>query len=228
MGPIRLELGLERSELPHSLVCKANDRLTTTIFRRLLNASATLFELGDVAAIDASGFDRIAAIRRCAHRTAYHFLAMKTTVLTDCKSGVFLDEHCTTNRPHETQNGWQVLTRKLDRIGVITVDKGYEWADLRDMIRPNEVRPVIKHQECDSLDKAHNAGLDDEVYHVRSVAECSFRVLEQRYGDRSSSRAGSDNSARSSSKQPSRIQTRESEPHSAEVEPFNTTNCYKR
>ena len=165
------------------------DRLTTTIFRRLLTESVTLFELGDITAIDASGFDRIAASRRYARRTDYRFLAMKTTLLTDCESGAILDVHCTTSRPHDTQIEWQVLTRNLDRIDIITADKGYDWADLRSMLRANDVRPLIKHREFDSLDKAHNARLDDEGYHHRSAAECSFRVLKQRFGDRLHARA---------------------------------------
>ena len=190
MGPIRAVLNLELAELPDpSTVCKAMDRLTMRLCRRLLRQSITLFELGDVAAIDASGFDRIAASRRYARRTDYRFRAMKTTLLTDCESGAILDVHCTTSRPHDTQIGWQVLTRNLDQIRTITADKGYDWADLRDELRDHGVRPVIKHREFDNLDKAHNARIDDEVYHRRSVAECSFRVLKQRYGDRLTARA---------------------------------------
>ena len=185
MGPIRAVLDLELSDLPDpSTVCKATDRVTMALCRRFLRKSLTLFELGDVAAIDASGFDRVAASRRYALRTDYRFLAMKTTLLTDCESGAILDIHCTTSRPHDTQIGWQVLTRNLDRIRTITADKGYDWADLRDVLRENDVRPVIKHREFDSLDKAHNARIVEEVYHRRSVAECSFRVIKQRYGDR--------------------------------------------
>lgn len=56
------------------------------------------------------------------------------------------------------------------------------------MLRAHRVRPVIKHREYDSLDKAHNARLDDEVYHRGSVVETVFRVLKQRYGDRLRSR----------------------------------------
>ena len=190
MEPIRKILDLNRSNLSDpSTVCKAMDRLTMSICRRLLQETLSLFELGDVTAIDASGFDKIAASRRYARRTNYRFLAMKTTLLTDCQSGAILDLHCTTSRPHDTQIGWQVLTRNLDRINTITADKGYDWADLRSELRENHVRPVIKHREFDSLDKAHNARLSDDVYHRRSVVECSFRVLKQRYGDRLSARS---------------------------------------
>lgn len=44
-------------------VCKALDRLSMTLCRRLLRKSVTLFELGDMTAIDAFCFDRIAVSR---------------------------------------------------------------------------------------------------------------------------------------------------------------------
>lgn len=189
MGPIRTVLGVDLSELPDpSTVCKAMDRVTMALCRRLLSESVTLFELGDVTAIDASGFDRIAASRRYARRTNYRFLAMKTTLLTDCESGAILDVHCTMSRPHDTQIGWQVLTRNLDQIDTITAHKGYDWAKLRMKLREHGVRPMIKHLDFDSFDKAHNARLDD-VYHRRSVVEASFRLLKQRYGDRLTTRS---------------------------------------
>lgn len=190
MGPIRKVLGLSRRNLPDpSTVCKAMDRLTMALCRRLLTQTLTLFELGNVAAIDASGFDRIAASRRYARRTDYRFLAMKTTLLTDCQTGAILDIHCTTSRTHDTQIGWQVLTRNLGRIQTITADKGYDWDDLRSMLRNHDVRPVIKHREFASLDKAHNARISDETYHRRSLVESSFSVLKRRYGDRLSARS---------------------------------------
>lgn len=99
-----------------------------------------------------------------------------------------LDIHCTTSRPHDTQIGWQVLTRNLDRLHIITGDKGYDWSELRSMLRDNNVRPLIKHREFDSLDNAHNARMDDDIYHQRSSVEVQTRVLNQRYGNRLSGR----------------------------------------
>ena len=186
---LRDPLDLSLEDLPDpSTVCKAFDNLTAAICRRLLEATLDLFDLGETVAIDASSFDRVAASRRYAQRTEYRFLAMKTTVLTDCETGAILDVHCTTSRPHDTQIGWQVLTRNVDRMEVLTADKGYDWADLRTELRENDVRPVIKHREFDSLDKAHNARIDDEVYHQRSMVESSFAVLKQRYNDRLTTR----------------------------------------
>lgn len=139
--------------------------LMMSLWRELLQRATTLFDLGDTGAIDGTGFDRIAASRRYARRTEYRFLAMKTTLLIDCKKGAILNNHCTTSRPHDTQIGWQILTRNLDRLTIVTADKGYDWADFRSMLRDNNVRPLIKHREVDSLDKAHIAHMDDDIYH---------------------------------------------------------------
>lgn len=105
---------------------------------------------------------------------------MKTTLLIDCQCGAVLNLHCTTSRKHDTKIGWQALTRYLDRLNTITADNGYDWDNFRPELRENHVRPVIKHREFNNLDKAHNAGLTDDVYHQRSVLECSFRVIKKR------------------------------------------------
>lgn len=86
-------------------------------------------------------------------------------------------------RQHDTQIGWQVLTKNLARIDTVTAGKGYEWSELRKTFRAHDVRTVIIHREFDSLVNAHNARLDD-VFHRRSVVECSIRLLEPRYGTR--------------------------------------------
>lgn len=43
---------------------------------------------------------------------------------------------------------------------------------------------MIKHKEHWNLDKAHNARMDDDVYHLRSNAESAFFALKHRFGDR--------------------------------------------
>lgn len=109
--------------------------------------------------------------------------ALKTTALVNCETGVILGVHCSTKQPHDTQIGWQVLTRNIDDVTTITADRGYDWVELRNRLRENGIRPLIKHRESTSLDQAHNARLEDDIYHRRSVVECTFRILKQRYGD---------------------------------------------
>jgi IS5 family transposase len=184
MPRIVSKLGLEVAELPDfTTVCTRMQDLEMARWRVLLRLSADLHEPGEVQAIDATGFDRRAASRRYARRTNYTFTAVKTTVLVDCETSTILDIHCSMKRPHDTQIGEQLLKRNLDQVETITADKGYDWDELRGKLREAGVRPVIKHREFSSLDAAHNARLDDETYHRRSVVESVIRSLKQRFGD---------------------------------------------
>lgn len=185
MGNVVRRLGLTVETLPHySTVCNAKQQLYMPDWRRFLALTSDLHDLGDVQAIDASGFDRVAASRKYAQRTNYTFQAMKTTLLVDCDSGAILDVHCSTNRPHDTKVGRQVLKRNLDQCSIITADKGYDADDRRRFLQAHDVEPVIKHREFTPLDRAHNALQDEDIYHQRTASETGFRVLKQRFGDR--------------------------------------------
>lgn len=182
---IRRRLGLSADELPHfTTVCHAKERLYMPNWRRLLDLTSDLQDLGQVQAIDASGFDWIAASRKYANRTDYTFQAMKTTLLVDCASGAILDVHCSTKKPHDTQVGRQLLARNLDQVSTITADKGYDSAPLRRFLAAHGVEPVIKHREFTPLDRAQNQLHDEAIYHQRTASETGFRVLKQRFGDR--------------------------------------------
>lgn len=187
---VREKLSIDRAEIPHpSTICHAMDQLTMAICRRLLQQTTTLHKLGDVAAIDASGFDRIAASSRYTRKTNYRILSLKTTLLIDCETGVILDIHCSANKPHDVPTGEQVLKRNLDRFSIVAADKGYDAGFLREMLRENGIRPLIKHREFGSIQKAQNARLDDDLYNRRQIVEAAFRVLGQRYGSSLASRS---------------------------------------
>jgi IS5 family transposase len=189
--PMVLEkLGLDRSEIPHpSTICHGLDRLTMAICRRLLQQTTTLHELGDVAAIDASSFDRIAASSRYTRKTDYRIQSLKTTLLVDCSSGAILDVHCSVNKPHDVPIGEQVLKRNIDNLSVVAADKGYDAGFIRDLLREHDVRPLIKHREFSSIQQAHNARMADDLYNRRQISEAVFRVLGQRYSSSLSSRS---------------------------------------
>lgn len=167
-----------------STVCEAANRLTATFWRTMLAITTTLFSLSGVCAIDASGFDRSAASRRYEKRSGYTIRSLKTTLLVDVESLAILDVHCSTGKPHDTQIGWQTLKRNRQNkaLNVLLGDKGYDWSDLRQRCRDAGVRPVIKHREFTSLDRAHNARQDDELYAQRAKVETVFSVLKRRFG----------------------------------------------
>ena len=117
------------------------------IWRTFLGLTSDLHELGEIQAIDATGMDRIAASQHYAKRTNYTFRAVKTTILVDCLTGVILDIHSSMTQPHDSQVGWQVLKRNLDKLSVVTADKGYDWWLLRNTLRADGVSPLIRHRE---------------------------------------------------------------------------------
>ncbi len=117
-----------------------------------------------------------------AKRVKDTFKSVKTALLVDCNSGAILDVHCSMNLPHDTQIAWQALTRNLDQLETVVADKGFDWDDLRHKLREEGIRPVIKHREFYSLDAAHNARIDDDVYHRRSIVEAIFFSLRKRFG----------------------------------------------
>jgi IS5 family transposase len=61
-------------------------------------------------------------------------------------------------------------------------DKGYDWDDLWQRCLDADIRPVIKHREFSSFDRAHNARLDEDLYAQRSQVETVFSVLKRRFG----------------------------------------------
>lgn len=185
MPGIVRRLGLSIDELPHyTTVCHAKERLYMDSWRQFLDVSSDLHELGEIQAIDASGFDRIAASRKYAQRTNYTFQSVKTTILVDCSSGTILDVHCSTKQPHDTQVGRQLLARNLTRLSTITADKGYDSDELRRFLQAHDVKPVIKHREFSPLDYGQNLLQDDDVYNQRAASETGFRILKRRFGDR--------------------------------------------
>jgi IS5 family transposase len=177
-------LGLEVTQLPDfSTVCAGMQDLKMPIWRDFLRLSAELHDTGEIQAIDATGMDRVAASQHYAKRTNYTFKAVKTTTLIDCKTGAILDIHCSMKQPHDSQVAWQVLTRNLDKLNVVTADKGYDWELLRQKLQSVGVKPVIKHREFGWNGVANNVLIDDTTYHQRSNVESTFFAIRRKYGE---------------------------------------------
>jgi len=95
MHGIVTKLDLAVADLPDfTAVCTRKQGLEICIWRVLLRLSAELHDLGDVQEIDATGMNRIAASQHYAKGTNYTFEVVKTTLLSDCKTGMILDIHC--------------------------------------------------------------------------------------------------------------------------------------
>jgi len=61
----------------------------------------------------------------------------------------------------------------------LAADKGYDAKAFRDELRQNGIRPLIKHRLFNSLDHAHNAHMDSDRYHQRSMSETVFSSIKR-------------------------------------------------
>jgi IS5 family transposase len=183
MPQILAEIGLEEADLPdHSTLVKAFDRLKTALWRVLLRLSSELHDPSGHAAIDATFFDRETASKHYCRRTNYRVQTLKTTALVDTETQVVLDVHCSTGKPHDTQLGWQVARRNAGDLTSLAADKGYDWMELREKLREDGVRPLIKHRIFRPIDHAHNARVDGPRYRQRSMCETVFSSIKRTLG----------------------------------------------
>ncbi|MFO7927411.1 MAG: IS5 family transposase [Halobacteriota archaeon] len=183
MPAIVAKLGLSVNELPDfTTVCTRKQDLEMPVWRMLLQLSTELFDVGEVQAIDSTSIAHRSSSHNYAKRVKGTFESVKTTILVDCSTRAILDVHCSMNLPHDTQIAWQILKRNLGNVETVVADKGFDWDEIRQMLRNEGIRPVIKHREFYSLDAAHNARIDDETYHQRSIVESIFFALRKRFG----------------------------------------------
>ncbi|WP_121823685.1 IS5 family transposase [Halostella salina] len=183
MPHILAEIDLEEGDLPdHSTLVKAFDRFQMKVWRVLLRLSAQLHDLSGHAAIDATFFDRENASKHYCRRTNYRVQTLKATALVDTESQAVLDVHCTTEKTHDTQLGWQVACRNAGDLTSLAADKGYDWMDLREKLREEDVRPLIKHRIFRPIDHAHNARVDGPRYRQRSMCETVFSSIKRTHG----------------------------------------------
>jgi IS5 family transposase len=173
------ELGLTR--LPHYTVFRNwFARIPTKTWRAFLDASVE--KRTGHAAIDSTGFDRDQPSRHYANRTHYRVRALKVTALVDVETLYITDIHSTTSKKSDFKIGPQVARRNAGDLRSLAADRGYDAKAFRDELRANGIRPLIKHRIYSSLDHAHNARLDSDRYHQRSMAETVFSSIKRTLG----------------------------------------------
>jgi len=178
------EIGLEEGDLPdHSTLVKSFDRFEMAVWRVLLRLSSELHDTSGHAAIDATFFDRENASKHYCRRTNYRVQTLKATALVDTETQAVLDVHCTTGKTHDTQLGWQVASRNAGDLHSLAADKGYDWMKLREKLREEGVRPLIKHRVFRPIDHAHNARVDGPRYRQWSMCETVFSSIKRTHGD---------------------------------------------
>ena len=180
---IRDVFDINTDDVPDSSsVCKWYQDLMMEVWGLLLCHSAEVAGISRRATIDSTFFERHQASSRYISRTGYTFDKLKATLLVDIESHVVIDIHCTTRKTHDTQIGMQVARRNAEDLQVLLGDNGYDWQERREYLRAQGVRPVIKHCEFTSLDKAHNARMDADLYGQRAISESVNSLIKQRYG----------------------------------------------
>ena len=180
----------ELDEAPHySSFCRWEQNYQMRELRRLLRASVKQAGWSDVAAIDASGFQRDQTSHHYRNRANYSFQSLKTTILIDVNSLAIKDVHYTTRKSWDGHIGLQVFRVPAEDLRILTADANYSWTDLREECRAESTRPLIKHKEQTPLKEAHNARMDAVVYHQRWMSETGFSLLKQDDGEKLRSRS---------------------------------------
>jgi len=188
MTPILDELNLEYSP-DHTSICRWERKFDMRELRGLLRRSAEQVGWSGIGAVDASGFQRDQSSYHYRNRANYSFQSMKTTTLVDVETLAIRDVHFTTQKAYDGHIGMQILRRNAEDLQVLLGDKGYSWSDLREECREQSTRPVIKHKEHNGLKKAHNARIDDDLYHQRWMSETGFSLLKTDDGEKLRSRS---------------------------------------
>ncbi|MGQ3413837.1 transposase [Natrinema sp. LN54] len=127
----------------------------TTLICRL--SGSDLLRFRRAWSLSATFFDREAASNHYINRTDRHIRMLKTLALIDTKSCSVLAIHCSPHWSHDTQVGSQVVLRNTADIESFAGDKGHDDHSLRDTLRTEDIRSVIKYRLFAAYDHAHNA-----------------------------------------------------------------------
>ena len=177
---------LELKQVPDfSTMSRAMKRLRSKVLAVMLYLSASALPASGKASIDATGFDRRHCSKHYVKRCRMTLGSMKTTFIVDTRSLMILAIHMTATRRHDTRIIVPLATEARKRFGIKIMpgDKGYDDEDKRRMLRSIGIRPLIKHREFGSINKAQNARIDPVEYHRRSLSETVNSMLKRKYDD---------------------------------------------
>ena len=177
MTPVLDELGIDSSP-DHTTICRWERKFDMQQLRSLLRRSAEQAGWTGIGAIDAGGFQRDQTSPHYRNRANYSLQKMKTMTLVDMNTLAIENVHSTTRKSWDGHIGMQVLRRNVEDLRVLTADKNYSWSELYEECRAHSTRPVIKHKEHNGLKKAHDARIDDDVYHQRWTSESGSKSLK--------------------------------------------------
>lgn len=184
MPTVRKAIGLTKAP-DHSTMCKALKRLRSKVLIVLLYLSACSMPASGKTGIDSTGFDRRHSSKHYVKRCKIRLKSMKVTFLIDTVNLTILGVNITVTRKHDTQIIIPMVNRAVKRflIDVLAGDKGFDFKEARDRLRKLGIRPLIKHREFKSIDKAHNARMKRKDYNQRVKNETVNSMIKRKYSD---------------------------------------------
>ena len=181
-----LREALELEQVPdHTTMSQWLHRLRVKAYDLMLQLSGSLMPASGRLAVDATGFDRTYASKHYVKRAKMTLQSMKTTYAVDTETLTILGVHTTVTRKHDSQIILPLVEKVMTNFPVKTccADKGYDSRHVRDTLREAGVRPLIKHREFTSLDKAHNKRMKPEDYNQRAKTETVNSSIKRKTGN---------------------------------------------
>jgi len=86
-------------------------------------------------------------------------------------------------QPHDSKIGWQLIKHNLDKLNVLTANKDYDEWLIRQKLRAEADKSVVRHREFGWYGVANNVFQDDTIYHQRSNVDSTFFALRRKYGE---------------------------------------------
>jgi len=166
-------------------MCRAMKRLKNKVLIVLLYLTASALPADGKASIDSTGFDNRHSSRHYVKRCKMMLGSMKTTFIVDTDTLAILAVHATVTRKHDSKIILPLVHKayKKFRISVLPADKGYDDKGVRDKLRQLGIRPLIKHSEFKSIDKAHNKRVKKKDCGRRSLGETINSMVKRKYDD---------------------------------------------
>lgn len=185
-----LQTYLKLKKVPHfTTLNKFFLRMRTFILSLMLELSAG--RCSGKGAIDSTGFDRRHASKHYVKRAKMKLKAVKSTLLVDTGNQKILGMHATTTRKHDSKiiGPLAKKTKKRHKVRSLSGDCGYDSKEVRKELRELGIRPLIKHREFTSLQRAWNARMNKKEYNQRWLVETANSVIKRKYSDCLSSRS---------------------------------------
>jgi IS5 family transposase len=131
----------------------------------------------------ATHYERSPASKHYCDRTNYCVQTIEATKPVDTETQAILDVHCTTTREgSDAEVCAQLARRYAGELQSLAADKGYDSQWLREMLRSQGIRPLVKHRVFAPYDHAHNARIDDDLYGQRAMTETANSSVKRSFG----------------------------------------------